>query len=314
MSAPIHTPDQSTATPTVPTWGERLKRSSSLVTRSKVLTLPRRYFGVSVATFAASVLAYLTLIDVGTLPPAGEQRLFAVVGVCTLALVIGIAANATAIAQVRSNAVASAKYTNLQERLAPMLYAGMEAVVQYWAEGLTDGLDMSGLNISVDSELEFQLHVFIRIQGHYRIVASSAEPASPVRWLELEENEGMLAAVHERRSAVVAVVEDQFSAKLFTPTGHPIGEQERLRPKNAGKCNAHLKWIYGTPIFENRTNVYWSDRPLGVLTVDGLNSMSDQLYLKPEFQGLFDDVAAQLAPYLNTLESLLDGRARSPTE
>lgn len=268
---------------------------------------PRRigpYLGVGVATFGTVLLAFLTFWDV-LVPESAGAGFLDLVGLGALAVVTGLFTMLPAILSARRQAAESGRHRALRDRLAPTLYAGMEEVVGRWAELFLAGVQVDR-KVWVDPALAVELHVFLKIDGHYRIVASSSDEASNVRRLELAESEGMIHAVYRRNTAVVARVHPDFSAKLFSRNGREIGAQPPLRPKNADKCSPDLRWVYATPIFDQRGSHPYSNRALGVLAVDGLLSTSNELYFRAEFRRLADAVALQLAPYVSACNSLME--------
>jgi hypothetical protein len=261
-----------------------------------------RYFGLVFAALGTLVLAFLTFWDV-LVPERTKPDFLKILGLGALAALTASFTMAPAILSVRKQSGESKRLRALRERLRPTLYFGMGEVVNRWAELLLPGVKFKNVG-GLDPALELELHVFLKIDGHYRIVASSSEESSNVRRLELMENEGMIHTVYQRNTAVVAVVQSDSSVKLFSANGREIGDQPSLRPKNADKCNPDLKWVYATPIFDS-THPY-SDKTLGVFTIDGLNSASDELYFKTEFRRLVESVALQLASYVSAYNSLME--------
>lgn len=248
------------------------------------------------------MLAFLALWEM-LQPKADPLPWMSVLGTGTMAVILGTLSTLPAILSTIASSRATKEHDALKDRLAPTLFAGMEEIVDRWSTFLLPGLQLDG-DIEVDEALQLELHVFLRIDGHYRIVASSAEAYSNVRRLKLAENEGLIPLVFARNTAVVARLEDDFRAKLLNPHGREIADQPPLRDSNAEKCNPDVRWIYATPIFDTLKHRPWSDRCLGVLSVDGLHSASGDIFLKPEFRDLVEAVALQLAPYLSACESL----------
>jgi hypothetical protein len=264
----------------------------------------RRYGGLATATFGAVALAFLSFWDV-LVPPDHLPETLSIVGLATLAIVAGLLTMMPAILAAKEQSIESAQHRALRRRLLPILYAGMEEVVDRWAEFLLPGVQLNK-RINVDPELELELHVFLKIDGYYRIVSSSVQESASVRRLELAEDEGMVHMVYSRNTAVVAQVQSDYSAKLYSRNGQAIADQPSLTPKNADKCNPDLKWIYATPIFAKRSTHPYSNETLGVLTVDGLQSMSDNLFFKADFRELVESIALQLAPYVSAFNSLME--------
>lgn len=272
----------------------------------------RDYVGVALATLGATILAFVAFWELFR-SDNDPLSWLAILGMGTLSVITGILSTLPAILSAQASSSARKEHDALKDRLAPTLFAGMEEIVDRWSTFLLPGLQLDA-DIEVDDGLQLELHVFLRIDGHYRIVASSAEPYSNVRRLKLAENEGLIHLVFARNTAVVARLEEDFRAKLLNPHGKEIADQPPLRDTNAEKCNPDVRWIYATPIFDTLKHRPWSDRCLGVLSVDGLHSASGNIFLKPEFRDLVEAVALQLAPYLSACESLRVLPAMPPEE
>lgn len=263
-----------------------------------------RYVGVIISGIATAFLAFVTLSDYFTLPAAPTHRGLALVAIFFVSVLIGLAGNFTTILQVRHSAEEQSGQRRRSKEISKRLKDAMEEVVQGWADGLLVGLEVEG-SIEVDDDVEIQLHVFVPRDGSYRVIASSTDRTSPVRKIELNPAEGLVAMAYEKRNPLVVLLDGESPGTLWSRKGRMLGAQPPLRDENADRCHARLQWVYATPIYESDDDVLETVRPLGVLTVDGLNSGSGELYFKPEFQDTVEGVAAQLGPYLSALRGLL---------
>lgn len=263
----------------------------------------RPYGGVALTTIGAAGLAYIALLDYFK-PDNVHLPAVSYLGLITLAFIAGIVTNLPAIISAHSSSAERTQHELLKEQLAPTLYAGMEELVDRWSEYLLPGAQLHDENIQIDERLQIELHVFLRINGHYRIVASSTGPHASVRHLKLSDNEGLVHLVYKRKTAVLARIEPDFNAKLLTRHGREFSDQPPLLDANAEKCNPALNWIYATPIRNNLKHQPWSDDTLGVLTVDGLHSSSGDLFLRDAFCDLVEGLALQLAPYVYACAAL----------
>lgn len=268
------------------------------------LAFAARYMGVGLSSGATAFLAFLTLTDLVKLPAAPTHRVLLIFAMVLVAGLVGLATNAPNIMRIRRNEAENTLYRQRSKHLAERLRDAMEEVVQGWAAGLKEGLALEG-SLDVAEKLEIELHVFVPSDGVYRVIASSAEGTSPVRRIELLPAEGLVARAYEKKNPLVVVLDSQGPGTLWSRKGRNMGPQPPLRDENQDRCHSRLQWVYATPIYESRDGVFQTDRPLGVLTVDGLNTTSGELYFKPEFQDVIEGVAAQLGPYLNALASLL---------
>lgn len=263
-----------------------------------------KYFGVIISGSATTFLAFVTLIDYFQLPEAPTHRILAGLGLLSIACLVAVASSFPTIIRVQRSATEQGHYRELNKDLSKRLRDAMEEVVQGWASGLLEGLEMEG-SLEVDEALEVELHVFVPRDGVYRVIASSAERIAPVRRIELKTAEGVVATAYENRNPLVVLLDGETPGTLWSRKGKKLGPQPPLRDENSDRCHPRVQWVYATPIYESGDSVLESERPLGVLTIDGLNTAAGELYFKPEFHLTVEGIAAQLGPYLSALRSLL---------
>jgi hypothetical protein len=268
------------------------------------LAFGAKYLGVIISGSATTFLAFVTLIDYFQLPTTPTHRVLAALGLLFIACLVAVASSFPTILRVKRSAAEQNQYRELNKDLSKRLRDAMEEVVQGWASGLLDGLEMEG-SLEVDEALEVELHVFVPSGHVYRVIASSAERISPVRRIELKTAEGVVATAYEKRNPLVVLLDGETPGTLWSRKGKKLGPQPPLRDENSDRCHPRVQWVYATPIYESGDGVLESERPLGVLTIDGLNTSAGELYFKPEFHLTVEGVAAQLGPYLSALRTLL---------
>ena len=265
--------------------------------------ISRPYLGVGLATLGASVLAYFTFLQ-GFYPAGVPESWLTVLGLATLSAATGVVTTLPAILQTRRATVGARQQARRRDQQIPALVAGMEEVLDRWMDMLLAGIQMDGGG-AVDPKLELELHVFARVDGLYRIVASSASEGSSVRRVELEEDEGVVGAVVSRNMTVVAAIQDDGNVQLFTKHRGPIGVQPPLRPANLEKCHPEIRWVYAVPIFGRREGAPWLNRTIGVLAVDGLHAGWDDSAFAARLGPLTESLAAQLSRHVGAIQSVV---------
>jgi hypothetical protein len=273
------------------------------------LAFGSKYLGVIVSGTATVVLAFVTLSDFFQLPTTPTHRVLAWIALFFVSGLLALASSYPTILQVQRSAAEHGYHRELSKNLAKRLKDAMEEVVQGWAAGLLVGLEVEG-SLELDESLEIELHVFVPSDGLYRVIASSTERTSPVRKIELRPAEGLVAMAYEKKNPLIVRLDGDSPGTLWSRKGQKLGPQPPLRDENADRCDSRLQWVYATPIYDIPDGVFETARPLGVLTVDGMDTESGDLYFEPEFQDTIESIAAQLGPYLSALQSLLPAALR----
>ncbi len=248
--------------------------------------------GIICSILGATIAFYLAVISIVTLPGDGTARWFAIGGIAGLALIAGILINGISMQEYFR---VSHAYNTLTTRLNPLLYSGVEDVLQRRAK-------------TPELELGFYFTVFAPVKRLYRVIASTFPSEDPIRQIELEPGEGVPGFVAEQKLACFVpasrMVTDTIRA-VFDRAGQQIGEATAVRNVNRGKIPIHQKWAYCRPIFEGSTSTPWSNRLVGLLLVHSSSDDGDRLFKTPDFLHLVDSVASEVSPYLDALQVLV---------
>ena len=255
--------------------------------------------GIVGSVLGATIAFYLAIITLVTLPGEGAPRWFMVAGIAGLSLIAGLIINSGSIQDFRrvsrDHREASNRYDTLTARLGPLLYSGLE-----------DVLNRRAKTLKLSGDLKFS--VWAPINGFYVTVGSTLPSEDPLRQMELEPVEGLPGFLANRR--VAGFAQAGWHAKLdanravFDRAGQQIGEVPPLREVNKGKTPVSEKWHYCRPIFERSSTTPWSNRLVGVLSVHSSADDGDSLFKRAEFQHLVDSVASEVSPYLDAIQVL----------
>ncbi len=92
---------------------------------------------------------------------------------------------------------------------------------------------------------------------------------------------------------------------VFDRTGEILGE---VPPRRDAGILAHpvdVKWMYYRPIFEKSAANPWSDRVVGVLSVNASADDADSLFKTKKFQQQMDSTATEVSSYLDAVQVLM---------
>jgi hypothetical protein len=154
------------------------------------------------------------------------------------------------------------------------------------------------------SENRLDVFVFTPIGGVHRILASTVEASATVRTIALEHDEGIVGFTFDLKAPVVASIEGAIGG-ISSRSHEVIGEQRSLRETNRHKVDPNLKWIYATPIFDAPPGVPYSDKVIGILSVDSSSESAGQRFFEQSFQKDIEAIASNVAPYLAVLQQLM---------
>lgn len=266
--------------------------------------------GIICSILGAAAAFYLSLVTVLELPPAGAARWLAITGLAALSILGALLINGVSVQDFRKLSQdlreTSNLYRTLTSRLSPLLYGGIEDVLQRRVKSLELP---QGLNFSV----------YAPIRGVHRLVASTFQQSAPIRQIELEPDEGFTGFIMNRQVPAFALAAWQVKPPstgedpsaggglrdVFDRSGRLIGRATPLREVNKGKIDVGEKWVYGRPIFERSAATPWSNRVVGLLLVHSGADNGDLLFKDGAFQSSVDSLASDVAPYLDVLQTLL---------
>ena len=248
--------------------------------------------GIVCSVLGATIAFYLAIVSLVTLPADGTARWFAIAGITSLSLIAGLLINGMS---MQDYFKVSRAYNTLTSRLSPLLYSGIEDVLQRRAK-------------APELEPGFYFTVFAPVKRLYRVIASTFPSEDPIRQIELGSGEGLPGFVAVQKIACFApasrLVTDTIRA-VFDRAGQQIGEATGVQKVNRGKIPIHQKWAYCRPIFEGSTSTPWSNRLVGLLLVHSSSDDGDRLFKTPDFQHLVDSVASEASSYLDALQVLV---------
>ncbi len=187
-------------------------------------------------------------------------------------------------------------YNTLTSRLRPLLYRGIDDVLQRRKEGFKPG---GGLIFEVVAP----------INGFYRVVGSTLPAEAPQRQNSMKVGEsirGFLAerkvAGYVRRSSMVQSKEGK--RPVFDRHGQVLAEFPAVRGAGVLGHSVETKWHYYRPIFEKSTDNPWSDHVVGMFAVFASADDADSLFTTAEFQQQVDSIATEVSPYLDAIQVL----------
>jgi len=190
----------------------------------------------------------------------------------------------------------SDRYVRLTSRLSPLLYRGIDDVLQRRKETFDPG---GSLNFMVVAP----------INSFYRIVGATLPAESPQRQNNTKLGEGARAFFAERKVAGYMRAIRREDVKegrnpVFDRTGRVLGEvppydYRLLAPP------VETKWRYYRPVFEKSAANPWSDHVVGLICVHSKADDGDSLFKTAEFQQQLDSIATEVSPYLDAIQVLV---------
>jgi len=190
-------------------------------------------------------------------------------------------------------------YNTLTSRLSPLLYRGIEDVLQRRKE-------------TFDPKGDFNHVVLSPINGFYRVVGATYPADHPMRQNSTKVGESISGFFTEHKKAgyVRSYALDrpeQGNRTMFDKDGLVLGEVPwREFPRPGGILNRPLaiKWFYYRPVFEKSAANPWSDRVVGMINVHSSADDADNLFKTTEFQQQVDSIASEVSPYLDAIQVL----------
>ncbi len=185
-------------------------------------------------------------------------------------------------------------YKSLTSRLSPLLYRGIDDVLQRWKQTLKPSGD---LNLVVSAP----------INGFYRVVGATYPAEHPFRQNNTRLGEGLRGFFSERRVAGYMrpswVQPKEGNRPIFDRHGQVLAEFPSRRTLMLAQA-VETKWHYYRPIFEKSAANPWSDRVVGLIIVHSAADDADSLFKTAEFQHQLDSIATEVSPYLDAIQVL----------
>jgi len=187
-------------------------------------------------------------------------------------------------------------YNKLMARLSPLLYSGVDDVLQRRKKTLKSG-----------GKLDFA--VFAPINGFYRVVGATYPTDHPMRQNSQKLGEGIRGIIAERRVAGYVRSSSSFQSKegnrpLFDRDGQVLAEVPWGRSASILVDDVETKWRYYRPVFEKTAANPWSDRMVGIINVNASADDADSFFKTRKFQQQLDSVATEVSPYLDAIQVL----------
>jgi len=188
-------------------------------------------------------------------------------------------------------------YKTLTSRLNPLLYRGIEDVLQRWKNTLNP------MGVS-------NLIVLAPINGYYRVVGTTYPAEHPMRQNNTRLGEGLRGFIAERRVAGYvrtswSVQPKESNRTVFDRYGEVLGEIPTGGGAGILGRSVEAKWFYYRPIFEKSAANPWSDRVVGMINVHSSADDGDSLFKTVEFQQQVDAIATEVSPYLDAIQILV---------
>ncbi len=183
----------------------------------------------------------------------------------------------------------SNRYDTLTNRLSPVLYKGIEAVLHRQKKTLKSGGD-----------LNFSVSVFMSGLNIY--VGSTLPPGHSGRQNVTKIGEGTTGYFAKEKIAGF-VQTSRHSNSANRPVFDRFGKQIHEVPTRGNPASTE-KWAYYKPIFETSTTTPWSSRVVGILLVHSSADDADSLFKTEEFHDMVDSLAIEVSPYLDAIQVL----------
>jgi len=193
----------------------------------------------------------------------------------------------------RDHREGSDRYDRLTSRLSPLLYRGIEDVLQRWNKTLNP-MGVSNLVIAAP------------MNDFYRIVGATYPADHPMRQNSTKIGEGYYWYFTDRKKAGYVRRIPESDRKAFDLDGQVLSEAHgQGRPAGILSHSGDSKWMYFRPIFEKSTANPWSDRVVGIIGVNASADDADNLFKTAEFQQQVDAIATEVSPYLDAIQVLV---------
>ncbi len=181
-------------------------------------------------------------------------------------------------------------YKTLTSRLSPVLYKGIDAVLQRRKETFKPG---EGLNFSVSV-----------LTGDLLKYVASTLPPGHAGWQNVTKIGGGGAGGYFAKEKIAGFTQpsrhsNSANRPVFDRFGKQIGEIRVSR--NPGTVD---KWAYYKPVFESSTTTPWSSRVVGNLLVHSSANDGDSLFKTEEFHNMVNSTANEVSPYLDAIQVL----------
>jgi len=190
----------------------------------------------------------------------------------------------------------SDRYDRLTSRLIPLLYRGIEDVLQRHKKTLKSGGD-----------LVFEVNA--PIKGFYRVVGATTPPEHASRQNSTKVGEGPNGFFAERKVAGYmrssSNLPKEGKRPVFDRHGQVLAEFPVGRGAGILGFSTEMKWHYYRPIFEKSAANPWSDRVVGMFAVFAFADDADTLFKTAEFQRQVDSIATEVSPYLDAIQVLV---------
>jgi len=188
-------------------------------------------------------------------------------------------------------------YNTLTSRLSPLLYRGIDDVLQRRKETFDPGGDLIFV-------------VSAPINGFYRLVGATLPAEHPLRQYESKLDEGFRGFFYNRKVAGYFPSSGQQpnvegNRPVFDRAGNLLGEVPDSPMTDRWRLPVGIKWLYCRPIFEKSTATPWSNRVVGLFSVLSSVEESESLFKSAEFQQMVDAVATEVSPYLDAIQVLV---------
>ena len=243
--------------------------------------------GIICSVLGATIAFYLAIVSLVTLPADGTARWLAIGGLAGLSIIAGLLVNGMS---MQDYFKVSRAYNTLTSRLSPLLYSGIEDVLQRRKETFNPG---GNLNFTVS----------VLASGLIKTVGSTWPMGAAVRQNVQKIGEGTRG--YFAKEKIAGFVQTSWhSNSANRPVFDRFGRQIHELPARGAPLSAE-KWSYYRPIFERSTTTPWSNRIVGTLTIQSSADDADSLFKTEEFHVVVDSVSTEVSPYLDAIQVLM---------
>jgi hypothetical protein len=273
-----------------------------------------KYIAPSITVLAVFALAYATfsqwLIDTSASSTSGTSWL-SYIAIVFISLVASMAANVTTFTRMRNTdrrlADAQRVAAGKKERITGPLIEGLQDLLVREVAKIRETSELVG-KIEEEQGRPVVFHVQVKIDGLYRVIASTSDYQSGIRRQAFNPTEGILGyAISNKFGYVVASKDEEGNWTIFDQSvKYEIGQQGPLTKFNQDRSDQDLKWVTVTPIYDRPEYAPWSDNINGAMSVSGYHDKAKELFADRSFQSQVENTRHAVEHLVEAFVALKD--------